>query len=47
LDKRMSGVSSLLTYIGRLTLLNSIIIAAMPMFAMRTLKVPITIFLHF
>jgi hypothetical protein len=33
LDKRLSGISSLMTYTGRLTLLNSVI-NSLPMFAM-------------
>jgi hypothetical protein len=46
LDKRLSGISSLMTYTGRLTLLNYVI-NSLPMFAMCSLKVPITIFIHF
>jgi hypothetical protein len=46
LDKRLSGISSLMTYTGRLTLLNSVI-NSLPMYAMCSLKVPITIFIHF
>jgi hypothetical protein len=46
LDKILSGISSLMTYTGRLTLLNSVI-NSLPMFAMCSLKVPITIFIHF
>jgi hypothetical protein len=45
-DKRLSGISSLMTYTGRLTLLNSVI-NSLPVYAMCTLKVPITIFIHF
>jgi hypothetical protein len=46
LDKRLSGISSLMTYTGRLTLLNYVI-NSLPMYAMCSLKVPITIFVHF
>jgi hypothetical protein len=46
LDKRLSGISSLMTYTGRLTLLN-FVINSLPMFPMCSLKVPITIFIHF
>jgi hypothetical protein len=46
LDKRLSSISSLMTYTARLTLLNSVI-NSLPMFAMCSLKVPITIFIHY
>jgi hypothetical protein len=46
LDKRLSGISSLMSYTGRLTLLNSVI-NSLPMYAMCSLKIPITIFIHF
>jgi hypothetical protein len=46
LDKKLSGISSLMSYTRRLTLLNSVI-NSLPMFAMCSLKVPITIFIHF
>jgi hypothetical protein len=46
LDKKLSGISSLMTYTGRLTLLNSLI-NSQPMFAMCSLKAPITFFAHF
>jgi hypothetical protein len=46
LDKRLSGISSLMSYTGKLTLLNSVI-NSLPMYAMCSIKVPITIFIHF
>jgi hypothetical protein len=46
LDKRLSGISSIMTYTGRLTLLNTTL-NAIPMYAMCVLKIPITIFVHF
>jgi hypothetical protein len=46
LDKKLSGNSSLMSYTGTLTLLNSVI-NSLPMYAMCSLKVPITIFIHF
>jgi hypothetical protein len=46
LDKRLSGIYSLMSYTGRLTLLNSVI-NSLPMYAMCSLKIPITIFIHF
>jgi hypothetical protein len=46
LDKRLSCISSLMSYTGRLTLLNSVI-NSLPMYAMCSLKIPITIFIHF
>jgi hypothetical protein len=46
LDKRLSGISSMLSYTGRLTLLNTTL-NAIPMYAMCTIKIPITIFVHF
>jgi hypothetical protein len=46
LDKRLSDISSLMTYTGRLTLLNYVI-NSLPMFTICSLKVPITIFIHF
>jgi hypothetical protein len=46
LDKGLSGISSLMSYTRRLTLLNSVI-NSLPMYAMCSLKVPITIFIHF
>jgi hypothetical protein len=46
LDKKLSGICSLMSYIGRLTLLNSII-NSLPMYAMCSQKIPITSFIHF
>jgi hypothetical protein len=46
LDERLSGISSIMTYTGRLTLLNTTL-NAIPMYAMCVLKIPITIFVHF
>jgi hypothetical protein len=46
LDKRLSGISSLLSYTGRLTLLNTTL-NAIPLYAMCTIKIPVTIFVHF
>jgi hypothetical protein len=46
LDKRLSGISFLMSYTRRLTLLNSVI-NSLPMYAMCSLKIPITIFIHF
>jgi hypothetical protein len=46
LDERLSGISSIMTYTGRLTLLKSTL-NAIPMYAMCVLKIPITIFVHF
>jgi hypothetical protein len=45
-DKRLPGISSLMTYTRKLTLLNYGI-HFMPMYAMFSLRVPITIFIHF
>jgi hypothetical protein len=44
-DKKLSGICSLMSYTGKLTLINSVI-QFLPMFAMCSLKVPITIFAH-
>jgi hypothetical protein len=46
LDKRLLGISSPMSYTWRLTLLNSMI-NSLPMYAMCSPKVPITIFVHF
>ena len=46
LDKRLDGISSMLSYTGRLTLLNSVI-TSLPMYAMCTIKVPVTILVYF
>jgi hypothetical protein len=46
LDKRLSGISSLMSYTEKLTLLNSVI-NSLPMYALCSNKVPITIFIHF
>jgi hypothetical protein len=46
IDKKLSGISSLLSYTGKLTLLNSVI-QSLPMYAMCSFKVPVTIFVHF
>jgi hypothetical protein len=46
LDKRLSGISPLMSYTGKLTLLNSVI-NFLPMYAMCSIKVSITIFIHF
>jgi hypothetical protein len=46
LDKRLSEVSFIMTYTGRLILLNTTL-NAIPMYAMCVLKMPITIFVHF
>jgi hypothetical protein len=46
IDKKLSGISSLMSYTGKLTLLNSVI-QSLPMYAMCSFKVPITIFVHF
>jgi hypothetical protein len=46
LDKKLSGMSSLMSYTRRLTLRNSVI-KSLPMYAMCSLKVPITIFIYF
>jgi hypothetical protein len=46
LDKRLSGISSLVSYTGKLTLLNSVI-NSLPMYAMCYIKVHVTIFIHF
>jgi hypothetical protein len=43
LDRRLSGISSIMTYTGRLTLLNTTH-NEIHMFAMCCLKIPITIF---
>jgi hypothetical protein len=46
LDKKLSGISSLMSYTGRLNLLNAVI-NSLPIYAMCSLKVRITIFIHF
>jgi hypothetical protein len=46
LEKRSLVISSMMTYTGRLNLLNSTL-NAIPIFAMCCLKIPITIFGHF
>jgi hypothetical protein len=46
LDKRLSGISSLMLYTGKLTLLNSVI-NSLPMYAMCSIKVHVTMFIHF
>jgi hypothetical protein len=46
IDKKLSGISSLMSYTGKLTLLNSVI-QSLPMYAMYSFKVPVTIFVHF
>jgi hypothetical protein len=46
LDKILSGISSIMTYTGRLTLLNTTLNAIL-MYAMCVLNIPITIFVHF
>jgi hypothetical protein len=45
LDKRLSGISYMLSYTGRLTLVNTTL-NAIPMYAMCTIKILITIFLY-
>jgi hypothetical protein len=46
IDKKLSGISTLMSYTDKLTLLNSVI-QSLPMYAMCSFKVPITIFVHF
>jgi hypothetical protein len=42
----MIGISSLLTYAGRLIMVNSVL-SALPTFYLRTLKVPVTLLHQF
>jgi hypothetical protein len=46
LDKRLFRISSIMTYTGRLTLLNSTL-TAIPIFAMCCLELQVNIFVHF
>jgi hypothetical protein len=46
LDKIIYGISSLMSYTGKITLLNSVI-NSLPMYAMCSIKMPDTIFIHF
>jgi hypothetical protein len=46
IDKKLSGISSLMSYTGKLTLLNSVI-QSLPMYEMCSFKVHIIIFVHF
>ena len=46
LDKRLSGIAGMMTYSGRLVHLKAIV-AALPIFAMCSIRVPFTIFDHF
>jgi hypothetical protein len=46
LDKRLSRISSLMSYTEKLILLNSVI-NSLPMYAMCYIKVHVTIFIHF
>ena len=46
LDHRLSGIASLMSYSGRLVHLKSIV-AALPIFAMCCIRVPLTILDHF
>jgi hypothetical protein len=45
-DKRLFRISSIMTYTGRLTLLNSTL-TAIPIFAMCCLELPVNILVHF
>jgi hypothetical protein len=45
IDKRLSGIASILSYAGRLIVVNTLIMSMLN-FAMCTLKVPLTILDH-